>query len=829
MSLATNPLHQWLEDPALIFNALPDGLALLDSNGYIRFLNTSWRHPTFAVGKSCLECFQSLAVLDTIAEQQMAEGVQAILKGNQSRMVMEYRVGETSSAGAVISWFSLTMLPYPSQESHGVLIQQHDITERKRIETQLRKNTDHAELLVEISHALDEEGRNHQAVLDTIAHRVTLLLGDACMIRLLSDDRQWLVPVAWYHPDPTIREVMWQAMIGTPQYAYEYLGGEVVRTGQPILLSNLTPQDIHRFFKPTYAQYLERFRVFSIVSVPLRAQGKVIGIITAFRNTGSSYTHEDKLLLQDISERAALAIVNARLFEDVQRELAERKQAQEELHKNQQLLHSVISNVPIMLFAIEKHGIITLAEGKGLSLIDEPRTLVGMSYQEAFHDQTAYRQHIASVLAGGEEAEVLDIWGKPFDVRSLPLVDDVGTITGMISVATDYTDHMRVEEAQREAIAAAQAATQAKSEFLANMSHEIRTPMNAIIGMTNLLLDTVLTTEQQEFVETVHKSSSTLLTIINDILDFSKIEAGKLNLEYYPFDLRQCLEESLDLFATEATDKKLDLVYFIEDNLPMMIAGDATRLRQILVNLLSNAVKFTRNEGAIGLQVTSDHDVIQFTVWDTGIGIAEEHIELLFRPFVQLDSSLSREHVGTGLGLALVARLSELLGGSVTVESSLEVGSRFIVKLPLQQGLADDQEQTSDQRPAHVSAPLPTKDTLILVVDDNETNLNLYSEYLQMKGYHIVVARNGEEAIERTRERKPQLILMDIQMPKMSGLEAIEKIRAHAYISHIPIIALTALAMPGDRERCFDAGANDYLSKPVNLRGLLQAIEQQLM
>ncbi len=211
------------------------------------------------------------------------------------------------------------------------------------------------------------------------------------------------------------------------------------------------------------------------------------------------------------------------------------------------------------------------------------------------------------------------------------------------------------------------------------------------------------------------------------------------------------------------------------------------------------------------------------------MGVAEEHIALLFRPFVQLDSSLSREHVGTGLGLALVSRLSELLGGSVAVESSPDVGSRFTVKLPLQHGIADVQEQISNQQPAYVSAPLHTKDTLILVVDDNETNLDLYSEYLQMKGYHIVVARNGEEAIERTRERKPQLILMDIQMPKMNGLEAIEKIRANAYISHIPIIALTALAMPGDRERCLDAGANDYLSKPVNLRGLLQAIEHQLM
>ncbi len=374
-------------------------------------------------------------------------------------------------------------------------------------------------------------------------------------------------------------------------------------------------------------------------------------------------------------------------------------------------------------------------------------------------------------------------------------------------------------------------AVRTKDEFLANMSHELRTPLNAILGLTESLQEYVygpINERQEKTLRTIENSGRHLLDLINDILDLAKIEAGKIEVHMDTVTIETICTASMQFIKHQAHKKNITVNFAMQTDLTAL-QTDVRRLKQILINLLSNAVKFTRNEGAIGLQVTSDHDVIQFTVWDTGIGIAEEHIELLFRPFVQLDSSLSREHVGTGLGLALVARLSELLGGSVTVESSLEVGSRFIVKLPLQQGLADDQEQTSDQRPAHVSAPLPTKDTLILVVDDNETNLNLYSEYLQMKGYHIVVARNGEEAIERTRERKPQLILMDIQMPKMSGLEAIEKIRAHAYISHIPIIALTALAMPGDRERCFDAGANDYLSKPVNLRGLLQAIEQQLM
>ncbi len=871
MSLATKPLHQWLEDPALIFNALPDGLALLDSNGYIRFLNTSWRHPTFAVGKSCLECFQSLAVLDTIAEQQMAEGVQAILKGNQLRVVMEYRVGETSSAGVVMSWFSLTMLPYPTQESRGVLIQQQDITERKRIETQLRKNTDHAELLVEISYALDEEGRNHQAVLDTIAHRVTLLLGDACMIRLLSDDRQWLVPVAWYHPDPTIREMMWQAMISTPQYAYEYLGGEVVRTGQPILLSNLTPQDIHHFFKPAYAQYLERFRVFSMVSVPLRAQGNVIGIITAFRNTGSSYTHEDKLLLQDISERAALAIVNARLFEDVQRELAERKQAQEELHKNQQLLHSVISNVPIILFAIEKHGIITLAEGKGLSLIDEPRTLVGMSYQAAFHDQPAYRQHIASVLGGGEEAEVLDIRGKPFDVRSLPLVDDVGMITGMISVATDYTEHMRVEEAQREAIAAAQAATQAKSEFLANMSHEIRTPMNAIIGMTNLLLDTVLTTEQQEFVETVHTSSSTLLTIINDILDFSKIEAGKLNLEYYPFDLRQCLEESLDLFATEATEKKLDLVYFIEDSLPTMISGDATRLRQILVNLLSNAVKFTEQgevallisgeqlgpnqrpgcphplplpppggegeiaspspymgEGAGGegkqqnpAQTQADTPTwrVQVSVRDNGIGISPNQMNRLFQSFSQADTSTTRKYGGTGLGLTISKRLAELMGGTMWVESEAGQGSTFSFTFVA--------KPAPHQDTAYLETAYPLlHNKRLLILTKNVVTSRLLVQQSRQWGLEPVATSTRDETLQWLHQQGGGVdaVVIDLWLEEYELIALATAIQQHTKNPPLPLIVATSLGATPTMLRTSDLGIVDFLSRPVKPLQLLHVL-----
>jgi signal transduction histidine kinase/ActR/RegA family two-component response regulator len=384
-------------------------------------------------------------------------------------------------------------------------------------------------------------------------------------------------------------------------------------------------------------------------------------------------------------------------------------------------------------------------------------------------------------------------------------------------------------------------AARLKDEFLASMSHELRTPLNAILGLSETLQERVygpLNEEQLDSLHTIEESGRHLLSLINDILDVSKIEAGKLELQIGPVPVEPVCQASMQFIKQEAHKKRIK-VSLTHDSAVTTLQADGRRLKQILVNLLINAVKFTPEGGAIGLEVVGDVQggLAHFAVWDTGIGISEEDMSRLFQPFVQLDSSLSRQYSGTGLGLALVHRLTKMHGGNVSLESEVGKGSRFTISLPWQ-GPAGGGEATGeavqpaygDTEPAGAGPSAPGRDEqfLILLAEDNQYNIDMISSYLPAKGYRIVVARNGREVLDRAGEEKPALILMDIQMPEMDGLEAIRRIRADADLADVPIIALTALAMPGDRERSLAAGANDYLSKPVRLKRLVEAIETQI-
>jgi PAS domain S-box-containing protein len=528
-------------------------------------------------------------------------------------------------------------------------------------------------------------------------------------------------------------------------------------------------------------------------------------------------------------------------------------------------------------------------------------------------------------------------------------------------------------------------ASRLKDEFLANMSHELRTPLNAILGLSEALQEEVygpLTTRQRNSLRSIEESGRHLLALINDILDLSKIEAGKTELEITMVEVEALTQASLRMVKNQAHKKRLE-VSETSDNQVSYVWGDERRLKQVLVNLLTNAVKFTPERGQVGLEVQGDaeHQVVRFTVWDSGIGIAQEDMSRLFKPFEQLDSGLDRHHEGTGLGLVLVARLVEMHRGSITVESEVGQGSRFIISLPWQEpgvtssetdaleasgASLEDVAQASNQQTVIACPRMPlnplrralviedspsaadqvtrylnelgietvtygqgnsavsqvllvrpdiiildillpdvsgwdiltelkqhaeTRDIpviitsvvdepeqaiklhataylvkpvtrehiqsvlqhlfpqmarvieqvrgeeaeqdgvnergdepLILLAEDNEENITMTQEYLAINGCRVEVVRNGLDAVAVARELKPALILMDIQMPGMDGMEATRRIRADETLAHIPIIALTALAMSGDRERCLEAGANEYLSKPVRLRKLLEII-----
>jgi signal transduction histidine kinase/ActR/RegA family two-component response regulator len=380
-------------------------------------------------------------------------------------------------------------------------------------------------------------------------------------------------------------------------------------------------------------------------------------------------------------------------------------------------------------------------------------------------------------------------------------------------------------------------AARLKDEFLASMSHELRTPLNGILGMTETLQEEIygpLNERQLKALQRVEESGRHLLALINDILDLSKIEAGKFDLQIGPTPLEAVCEASLRLIKQEAHKKRLKIAASIDASVTT-IQADKRRLKQILVNLLSNAVKFTPAGGQIGLEVVGlpDLQVVHLTVWDQGIGIAPEDMDRLFKPFVQLDSTLARQYEGSGLGLALVYRMVEMHGGSVTAESEIGQGSRFTVSLPWQAG---DALETMDENEDQPKLPAMEQAThspdpggpVVLLVEDNEVLIETVVDYLQNKGYRLIVAQNGENAIAQASLKQPDLILMDIQMPGMDGLEATRRLRADPTLAAIPIIALTALAMPGDRERCLEAGANEYLSKPVSLKRMVAVIETQL-
>ena len=607
------------------------------------------------------------------------------------------------------------------------------------------------------------------------------------------------------------------------------------------------------------------------------------------------------------------------------------------------------------------------------------------------HDQPGLVMLRQAIAQGQDCTVVLRNYrkdGRPFwnELSISPIYDATGNLTHFIGIQTDITPRIEAETAlKQQNLALEQAkhtadlANRAKSEFLAIMSHEIRTPMNAIMGMTGLLLDTALTPIQQEFVDTIRNGSDALLTIINDILDFSKIESGKLELEEQPFDLRSCLEGALDLLASRAAEKGIELAYLISTQVPATLLGDVTRLRQILVNLVGNAIKFTETgEVVVGVKLRppaslngqspgdSAHPIgslvnIEFSVRDTGIGIPTDRLDRLFKPFSQVDTSITRQYGGTGLGLAISQRLSELMSGHMWVESQVGQGSTFYftVNLPIADSgdqllgaistlrdkrvlIVDDNntnrqiltlqthqwgmmssvvssgaealqrlEQDGPFDVAILDMQMPEMDGLtlaklirqqssqpnlalvmltsvgwfntasegidfaaflnkpvkqsqlhdvlarvvggqpmpvraqpasstsfdlhlaercplrILLAEDNVINQKVALHILQRLGYRADVAGNGIEVLEALQRQPYDVVLMDVQMPEMDGLEATRRIRQELPHSQWPrIIAMTANAMQGDREMCLDAGMNDYISKPVRIEDLMNGLSQ---
>ena len=492
--------------------------------------------------------------------------------------------------------------------------------------------------------------------------------------------------------------------------------------------------------------------------------------------------------------------------------------------------------------------------------------VLGAPFTDLLPEDEQERLHplLMQVMADGKTREDIEHWvrkrgGEEICVSSsvTPLRDDQGRICGLRGFSRDITalvmsrENLKRAKEDAEASArqlertaamanemalAAETANKAKSEFLATMSHEIRTPMNGILGMASLLGDTDLDAAQREYCANITASGEALLHLINDILDFSKIESGYLSLESVPLSPRELVADVVNMFAIRARELGLDLDTVLDPEVPDLILGDPVRLRQILINLVGNALKFTRKGGVtIGCSVVQGEDggrKIVFSVQDTGVGIPTDKLEWIFSPFCQADASTTRHYGGTGLGLSICRKLTRLMEGSLEVDSRVGQGSTFRCRIPLVPAAIPTVSPRA--RTDAAAGPVDGEDVSaswrasyrILLVDDNAINRKVALGLLRKLGFAADTAANGREAVRMWQEGRYDLVLMDCMMPVMDGYQATAEIRRLEKDGRIPIVALTANAMSGDRRKCLDAGMDDYLPKPIKSADLEEAIRR---
>jgi len=520
---------------------------------------------------------------------------------------------------------------------------------------------------------------------------------------------------------------------------------------------------------------------------------------------------------------------------DLERELQELRALNETL----ELLALVASKTDNGVVILDAQGYVewindSFARMTGVRLAEiRGQSLAAMLFDEEA-EADARRQFQRFLDAGhglSQEIEQARADGQPYwlSIGVTPVFNDEGDITRWVGIASDVTKRREAQRALEQAKEAAEAASRAKGDFLANVSHEIRTPMNVIIGMTELTLGTRLTPEQREYLAAVKNSAQALLRLLNDVLDLSKIEAGKLHIENVPFSLPELIQEVLKLWEPGARQKGLRTSGQISADLPPQVIGDPVRLRQILFNLIDNAIKFTEQGQVIvtaALDSRAGDDVrVHFAVHDTGIGIPDHKLASIFEAFSQADSSTSRRYGGTGLGLTISAQLVTLLDGRLWVESHVGAGSVFHFCLDLK---VSDAAPADQDKPSRRRAPLRAKNRLrILVADDNPANRLLAARILEKRGHVVLQARDGREALTAAEREPLDIVVMDAQMPEMDGLQVARQIRMRekSTQTHLPIIALTASAMSGDRERCLAAGMDGYISKPIDAQELLTLVE----
>ena len=587
----------------------------------------------------------------------------------------------------------------------------------------------------------------------------------------------------------------------------------------------------------------------------LNARGELFPVELTATSHLVNGKHRFTAFIRDISERKRITLD----LELARAELEQRVRLRTEaLQHQQEFLRTIIDTVADPIFVKDRNHRWVEGNKAFWNLIGSEAAMKGKTDYDLFpKDQADHfwqgdeRVFAGEFFDGEEKLQAQNGDTLTIATKKVPFTLDDGT-QGLVGVIRDVTEQRRLEHELRnhrdhleEMVAQqtkdlveqkerAEAANIAKSEFLANMSHEIRTPMNAIIGLSDILVNSVpLSATQKEYLQVLQMSADSLLALLNDLLDISKIEAHSVELEMMPFDLVDLIRDVINIVVFRANEKKLSLTFESCEQPCRRFVGDPTRLRQILLNLISNAIKFTETGGVTidlhcqpGNSAATAH--VTMTVSDTGIGISPHKLDTIFEKFVQADSSITRRYGGTGLGLAITKTLVEIMGGTIQVDSCENEGSTFTVVLPL---AVDMQEATIAPQENAETRETFSHEHVLLLVEDYHPNVLVTGTLLEQYGHRYDVASNGMEAVEKAKSGHYAGIIMDVQMPEMNGFDATKNIREFEQVFHlprVPIIGMTAHALSGDRERCIAAGMDDYLAKPFKPEDLKTLLDQFL-
>jgi PAS domain S-box-containing protein len=583
-----------------------------------------------------------------------------------------------------------------------------------------------------------------------------------------------------------------------------------------VRLDDVTKDERYGKNPPYHGMPKGHLPVRSYLAVPVISRsGEVIGGLFFGHGQPGIFTERAERIAEGIAAQAAIGIDNARLYERIA--------------DSEEQFRTLANSIPQMAWMADASGAIVWFNQRwydhtGSSFDD----MKGWGWQKMLHPDylASAMKRYREVLESGQPWEDTfplrkgDGTYRWFLSRAFPIRDSQGKIARWFGTHTDINQQREAEDFLRQTKEQAEAANHAKSEFLANMSHEIRTPMNAVVGLANLLsASEPLTDKQRQFIVTLRSSSDHLLEIINDLLDFARIEQGAVELEELDFDLHALMEKIARIMQVKAHEKGLTLEVSYEEELPRRFVGDSLRIQQIVTNLVSNAIKFTEQGGVIiSVSGTRREKMTEMllSINDTGIGIPPDKLQFIFEKFTQADASTTRKYGGSGLGLSICKSLAQLMKGSLAVESVPGHGSTFLVRLPLRNAVMPEAELL----PAiSESPPVSLRDHCILLVEDYEPNIMVATAMIEHVGHRYDVARNGFEALKKFQDGHYSLILMDIQMQGMDGLDTTRQIRAIEKtdgLVHTPIVAMTAHATDADRDRCLQAGMDDYIPKPFN-------------